>query len=75
VRKPTPSAPNPDLAARAKALAKTHYCDNYRQHEAHPGTLHMSAWLGGGIEQVTCPGHATGDTKANFETCVKVHQS
>lgn len=75
MRKPTPSAPNPDLAARAKVLAKTHYCDNYRQHEAHPVTLHMSAWLGGGIEQVTCPGHATGDTKANFETCVKVHQS
>jgi len=73
-RKPTPSAPNPDLAARAKALAKVPYCDNYHQHEAHQVTHYMSAWLGGGIEVRTCPGHATDDTTANFQTCVEANK-
>jgi hypothetical protein len=71
MRKPTSSAPKPDLVARAKALAKTYYCDNYHQHEPHPTTHYMSSWLGGGIETMICPGHPTDDTKANFDTCVK----
>jgi hypothetical protein len=74
MRKPTRSAINPDLAKRAEVLAGPHYCTNYRQHGPHQLTMHMSAWVGGGIEQVTCPGHATDDTQANFEACVAVHK-
>jgi hypothetical protein len=62
--------PIADLAKRAAVLAGPHYCDNYHQHSTHPMTMRMSAWVGGGDEQVTCPGHATDDTTANFRTCV-----
>lgn len=64
-----------DLTARAAVLAKPHYCDNYHQHEPHIIVLRMAAWVGGGSETVRCPGHATDDTAANFQTCVDVHKS
>lgn len=54
--KTTKAKVTPDLERRARVLAEPHYCDNYNAHPEHSYEMRMSNWLGGGVEQVTCPG-------------------
>ena len=48
---------------RAEKMAEPHPCydGQWTVHESHTYELRVQAWLGGGTEQVTCPGVKSGE--------------
>lgn len=49
---------------RAEKMAEPHPCydGQWTVHESHSYEVRVQAWLGGGTEQVTCPGVLEGET-------------